>query len=138
MRRPLLRAKTQAGDGWIPPAKVAVVGKEVLRQCDALDGLADGLVSNYVACNAGSIRRVTPKALGAGSLCRRRRHRRHLSLGRADRAADAVHAADGVSVRTRQGVDDVRGLGDRQRVRDELEDTPRQADAGVGEQRHAA
>ena len=48
---PLARAKMQAGDGWIPPAKVAVIGKEVLRQCDALDGLADGLVSNYKACD---------------------------------------------------------------------------------------
>ena len=48
---PLARAKAQAGDGWIPPAKVAVIGKEVLRQCDALDGIADGLVSNYMACD---------------------------------------------------------------------------------------
>ena len=28
-----------------------VIGKEVLRQCDALDGIADGLVSNYMACD---------------------------------------------------------------------------------------
>ena len=48
---PLARAKAQMGEGWIPPAKVAVIGKEVLRQCDALDGLADGLVSNYMACD---------------------------------------------------------------------------------------
>jgi feruloyl esterase len=48
---PLARAKAQQGDGWIPPAKVALIGKEVLRQCDALDGLADGLVSNYLACD---------------------------------------------------------------------------------------
>ena len=48
---PLARAKAQMGDGWIPPAKVAAIGKEVLRQCDALDGLADGLVSNYMACD---------------------------------------------------------------------------------------
>ena len=55
---PLARAKAQAGDGWIPPAKVAVIGKEVLRQCDALDGIADGLVSNYMACD----RRFDPAA----------------------------------------------------------------------------
>ena len=48
---PLARAKAQAGDGWIPPAKIAVIGKEVLRQCDALDGIADGLVSSYMACD---------------------------------------------------------------------------------------
>jgi feruloyl esterase len=47
---PLARARMQAGDGWIPPAKVALIGKEVLRQCDALDGIEDGLVSNYLAC----------------------------------------------------------------------------------------
>jgi hypothetical protein len=47
---PLNRARTQTGDGWIPPAKVALVGKEVLRQCDGLDGIEDGLVSNYPAC----------------------------------------------------------------------------------------
>ncbi len=49
---PIMLAKHQTGDGWIPPAKVALIGDEVLRQCDAEDGLADGLVSNYKACNA--------------------------------------------------------------------------------------
>lgn len=49
---PLNRARTQTGDGWISPAKVALIGKEVLRQCDALDGIEDGLVSNYLACYA--------------------------------------------------------------------------------------
>jgi feruloyl esterase len=48
---PYTRAVTQAGAAWIPPAKVAVVAKEVRRQCDALDGIEDGLVSNYVTCN---------------------------------------------------------------------------------------
>jgi pimeloyl-ACP methyl ester carboxylesterase len=49
---PLFRIQQQAGDGWIPPSKVPVIGREVLRQCDGLDGLADGFVSNYIACNA--------------------------------------------------------------------------------------
>jgi hypothetical protein len=62
---PLARAKAQAGDGWIPPAKVAVIGKEVLRQCDALDGLADGLVSNYPACDKRFNPTLTPNALAA-------------------------------------------------------------------------
>ena len=62
---PLARAKSQAGDGWIPPAKVAVIGKEVLRQCDALDGIADGLVSNYMACDRRFDPAVTPNALAA-------------------------------------------------------------------------
>lgn len=62
---PLARAKREAGDGWIPPAKAAVVGKEVIRQCDALDGLEDGLVSNYVACNRKLDPAVTPNPLAA-------------------------------------------------------------------------
>jgi feruloyl esterase len=62
---PLARAKAQAGDGWIPPAKVAVIGKEVLRQCDALDGLADGLVSNYKACDRRFDSAMTPDPLAA-------------------------------------------------------------------------
>lgn len=62
---PLARAKTQAGDGWIPPAKVAVIGKEVLRQCDTLDGLADGLVSNYRACDRRFDPAVTANPLAA-------------------------------------------------------------------------
>jgi feruloyl esterase len=62
---PLARAKLQAGDGWIPPAKVSVVAQEVRRQCDALDGIEDGLVSNYVACNRRFDPAVTPNPLAA-------------------------------------------------------------------------
>lgn len=62
---PLARAKAQAGDGWVPPAKVAIVGKEVLRQCDALDGIADGLVSNYKACDRRFDPAVTANPLAA-------------------------------------------------------------------------
>lgn len=62
---PLARAKAQAGDGWIPSAKVAIIGKEVLRQCDALDGLADGLVSNYKACDRRFDPAVTANPLAA-------------------------------------------------------------------------
>ena len=59
------RAVSQAGDAWLPAAKVAAVAKEVRRQCDALDGLEDGLVSNYVACNNRFDPSITPKALDA-------------------------------------------------------------------------
>ena len=48
---PYFRAKAQAGDAWIPPAKVDLIAKEVRRQCDALDGIEDGFLSNYMACN---------------------------------------------------------------------------------------
>jgi feruloyl esterase len=41
---------------------VAVIGKEVLRQCDELDGLADGLVSNYKACDKRFNPTLTPNA----------------------------------------------------------------------------
>ncbi|EPQ56994.1 feruloyl esterase-like protein [Gloeophyllum trabeum ATCC 11539] len=37
---------------WIPPELwTGVIHDEVLRQCDALDGLADGVISNPLACN---------------------------------------------------------------------------------------
>lgn len=37
---------------WVTPAKVNSVRTEFLRQCDELDGLADGLINNYVASRA--------------------------------------------------------------------------------------
>lgn len=45
-----LRAQMAPG-GWIPPAKVPAIANEVRRQCDALDGIEDGVVSDYIACN---------------------------------------------------------------------------------------
>lgn len=47
-----LYATRQTGEGWISPAKAKALGAEVVRQCDLLDGLADGVISNYLACNA--------------------------------------------------------------------------------------
>ena len=61
----LARAKAQQGDGWIPPAKVAVIAKEVRRQCDALDGIADGLVSNYMTYDRRFDPAKTPNPLAA-------------------------------------------------------------------------
>lgn len=60
---PYFRVRQQAGDGWIPPSKIPTVGKEVLRQCDALDGLADGFVSNYKECDRRFDPAVSPDAL---------------------------------------------------------------------------
>jgi hypothetical protein len=37
---------------WITPAKTNAVRAEFLRQSDALDGLADGIISNYMASRA--------------------------------------------------------------------------------------
>ena len=41
---------TQVADGWLSPAQVKRVHDEVLAQCDRLDGLADGIVSDYEGC----------------------------------------------------------------------------------------
>ncbi len=38
------------GEGWIRPPQVKAVHDAVLAACDTLDGLADGLVSDPVAC----------------------------------------------------------------------------------------
>ena len=38
------------GEGWIRPAQVKLVHDAVLAACDAADGLADGLVSDPMAC----------------------------------------------------------------------------------------
>jgi hypothetical protein len=38
------------GEGWIRPPQVKLVHDAVLAACDALDGLADGLVSDPVGC----------------------------------------------------------------------------------------
>jgi len=49
---PTVKGVTQLPPGaWVPPAKSAAIGAEVLRLCDALDGLADGVINNYMACN---------------------------------------------------------------------------------------
>jgi Tannase and feruloyl esterase len=38
------------GGGWLNPAKVQLVHKAVLDACDMLDGVADGIISNYESC----------------------------------------------------------------------------------------
>jgi feruloyl esterase len=37
---------------WLPPSKVRVIANEVLRQCDGMDGLTDGVISAYRRCDA--------------------------------------------------------------------------------------
>lgn len=44
--------RPQFSGGWMSPAKVATLAKFVSDTCDSLDGLADGIVSNYQACPA--------------------------------------------------------------------------------------
>jgi hypothetical protein len=38
------------GTGWINAAKLGVLSRAVLKACDELDGLKDGVVSRYMAC----------------------------------------------------------------------------------------
>ena len=40
----------QFGGGWIGPDKVKLVNDAVIAACDQLDGLADGIISNYEGC----------------------------------------------------------------------------------------
>jgi feruloyl esterase len=40
----------QFGGGWLSPDKVKLVHDAVLESCDALDGLADGVVSDHEGC----------------------------------------------------------------------------------------
>lgn len=40
----------QMGEGWLSPDKVKLVQDGVIAACDQLDGLADGIVSNYQRC----------------------------------------------------------------------------------------
>lgn len=44
------RSVPQFEGGWLSPAKVRTLGRYVAQRCDALDGLADGVVNNYLAC----------------------------------------------------------------------------------------
>jgi feruloyl esterase len=37
---------------WVTTVKVKAIVKEIMRQCDGLDGLLDGVINNYMACRA--------------------------------------------------------------------------------------
>jgi len=44
-------ATLRAPDAFVPPKLAALVGETVTRQCDAIDGVRDGLIQNPAACN---------------------------------------------------------------------------------------
>ncbi len=46
------RVRPQFEGGWMNPAKVQALARFVNQQCDALDGLADGVVNQWAACAA--------------------------------------------------------------------------------------
>ena len=61
----------QAAGAWIAPEKIPALGLGVARACDALDGLADGVVNNYLECakrfDPASLR--CPDGRDAGNHC---------------------------------------------------------------------
>ncbi len=48
----LIRIQEKPNANWVTLAKVNAIRGEVMRQCDKLDGLADGVINNYMACRA--------------------------------------------------------------------------------------
>ena len=48
----LIRIREAQLPSWITPAKAKVIAQEFIRQTDALDGLSDGVINNYVAARA--------------------------------------------------------------------------------------
>jgi feruloyl esterase len=48
----LIRIHEKPLANWVTPAKVNAIRGEFMRQCDRLDGLADGIINNYMACRA--------------------------------------------------------------------------------------
>jgi hypothetical protein len=45
-----VRNQVAMGEDWLEPAKVPLIAKAVAEACDALDGLADGVINNWQAC----------------------------------------------------------------------------------------
>jgi feruloyl esterase len=50
--RPLRQIEIAQPGAWISPAKRKLIAKETQRLCDGLDGLKDGVILNYKACDA--------------------------------------------------------------------------------------
>jgi feruloyl esterase len=48
----LIRIQEKPVANWVTMAKVNTIRGEFIRQCDKLDGLADGIINNYMACRA--------------------------------------------------------------------------------------
>jgi pimeloyl-ACP methyl ester carboxylesterase len=48
----IIRIQEKPLANWITSSKVNAIRGEFIRQCDGLDGLADGIINNYMACRA--------------------------------------------------------------------------------------
>ncbi|AZQ54265.1 tannase/feruloyl esterase family alpha/beta hydrolase [Burkholderia cenocepacia] len=61
------------GAGWLDVAKTVLLQHAVMSACDALDGVADGIVSNVAACNAQSATVLAsvrcPSGVDSGDTC---------------------------------------------------------------------
>ncbi|MCA7921717.1 tannase/feruloyl esterase family alpha/beta hydrolase [Burkholderia cenocepacia] len=61
------------GAGWLDVAKTVLLQHAVMNACDALDGVADGIVSNVTACNAQSATVLAsvrcPNGVDSGDTC---------------------------------------------------------------------
>ena len=53
---------------WVPPSKAQAVAKETIRICDPLDGVEDGVISDYVGCYQRTDPTITPDPM-AGIRC---------------------------------------------------------------------
>lgn len=47
-----IRIREKPLANWVPPVKGNAILAEFMRQCDALDGLADGVINDYYDCRA--------------------------------------------------------------------------------------
>jgi len=48
----LVRIQEKPMTNWITPSKIKTITSEFLRQCDALDGISDGIINNYMVARA--------------------------------------------------------------------------------------
>lgn len=48
----LIRIEEKRLARWVPASKQQAIEAEFMRQCDGLDGLQDGVISNYLGCRA--------------------------------------------------------------------------------------
>jgi feruloyl esterase len=53
-------------DNWVPPEAFPAIDREVLRQCDALDGLEDGIIEDPRACKPDLRRLLCPNPTQPG------------------------------------------------------------------------
>ena len=92
--------------GWIPPDMVERIQREAIARCDALDGVADGLVSNPDACRRGSAAALEALRRRAGETG----HPAHcLTAAQAERMMRIYHQGDNLPFAFANGARDYLG-----------------------------